>query len=210
MAVNKKRVKVEPEVMVVAEPVIKAKTRSKPAEKEPAKTKRVKAEPKVMAAAKPVTKAKSKKKADEKGLVKTQAARQVCQADAGAGGDAAATNKAKKPNLMRERHEKIVRLQKEYAVKGARLTHREIVRHFGCSFTTAGNLAAYLTSLKSCTVVNEAVISDALLDAIKVEIIRNVEAYRDAIEEKLELIAAAEAALDAAIKLLEKIIRKIK
>lgn len=210
MAGNKKKEKVESELMAVAEPVAKTKTRARATEEVAAKTKMVKATPKVMAAAQPVTKAKSKKKADEKSLIKPQAAPQESQADAGAGGDAPATNKAKKPNLMRERHEKIVRLKREYAVKGARLTHREIVRHFGCSFTTAGNLAAYLTSLKSCTVVNEAVISDALLDGIKVEIIRNVEAYRDAIEEKLELIAAAEAALDGAIKLLEKIIRNIK
>lgn len=207
MAANK-RVKVEPEVTSVVNTKVKAK--SKATEEATAKPKRVKATPKVMAVAESVTKTNSKKKTDEKGLVKPQAAPHESQADAGASGDSAATNKAKKPNLMRERHEKIVQLQKDYARKGCRLTHREIIRHLGCSFTTAANLSSYLRSLKDSPVIDEPVISEALLEFIRLEIKRNVEAYRDSIEEKLELIAAAEAALDGAIKLLEKIIRNIK
>lgn len=173
-----------------------------------AKKKSVEVEPGESVEAEPVTKTRTRAKEKYAGESPT-VIQESAQAEE-AGGDSLARNKPKKPNLMRERHEKIVLLAKEFALIGKRLTHRDIVKHFGCSFNTAANLVAHYKSITSGRVAVEAVVSDALLDAIKVEISRNIESCLDAIDEKLELIADAEAALDAAIKLLEKVIRGIK
>lgn len=204
MAVKKKSVKVEPEVTVVVDPV--AKIKKKAAEKVPAKKKSVKAEPKVEVMAEPAGRAK--KVAAVKANVACKDTEQPCNVTEGS--SVPDRKKSEKPSPMRERHEKIAQLYKTYAEASKKLTHREIVRHFGCSFNTAAKLVDHHKKLTGDKETIETVISEALQNAIKLEISRNVDAHRDTISEKLEVIKDAEAALDLAIKLIEKIFNSVK
>jgi hypothetical protein len=104
------------------------------------------------------------------------------------GTEAEVDKKLPKKSKARLTLEKFTKLKKEYKEKNLPLSQRTILRILGGSFSTAAKLERQLELLEKGTIDLEIIISEATMQAVRDDINRHLESYRDSLNEQVELV----------------------
>lgn len=94
----------------------------------------------------------------------------------------------KAPSIMQQKLNKLIELQKNSPEK---LTHREVLRHLGGSFSTVAKLMRQLELMKVGVINIEVVVSEETMQAVRNDVSRHLEIQLSRLNEKVEMVEQA-------------------
>jgi len=113
--------------------------------------------------------------------------------------------KSKAPSNKKATINRMLSLREEFRKQKISFSQANIIKAIGGSYTTVGNLMRELEALEAEPFNLEVVISDAAIAALKLDIQRHVELYRDSINDKLEKIESAKSTMEDAVSTIKNL-----